>query len=187
MKFHTTPLQDAILIEQTPFEDERGYFARAWCADEFAAAGIETEFVQMNMSACAKAGTLRGMHYQTDAAPEAKLIRCVNGRIYDVMVDMRPNSPTYLKSWGVELTAENRLAAYIPPVFAHAYLALTDDAEVLYQVSAQYAPKHERGVRFDDPLLAIEWPIPVTSLSDKDKVWPDLTDQDIPLPDHMKR
>ncbi len=183
MQFHKTPLNDAILIQQAPFEDARGRFARAYCAEEFAAAGLPTGFVQMNMSVCVSAGTLRGLHYQTEPAPEGKLLRCVRGAVFDVMIDMRPDSSTFLKSWGVELTAENHLAVYVPPLFAHGYLALRDNTEVLYQVTAPYAPELERGVRYDDPILKADWPIPVTEVSEKDRSWPDLADQGIGPPE----
>jgi dTDP-4-dehydrorhamnose 3,5-epimerase len=186
MKFHTTPLADAMLIEQTPFGDERGIFARAYCAEEFTEAGLPTQFLQMNMSGCARAGTLRGLHYQSERAPEAKLLRCIRGAVFDVLVDMRRASPTYLKSWGVELSAQNRLAVYVPPLFAHGYLALEDDTEVLYQVTAPYAPEHELGVRYDDPMLAIDWPIAITEVSEKDRNWPDLSGQGFALPDNNK-
>jgi len=177
MKFEATPLPDAYVIAQEPFVDDRGFFARAYCADEFAQQGIDVSFVQMNMSGNNHRGTLRGLHYQSAEAPEAKLLRCIRGSVYDVMVDMRPDSPTYLRHFGVELTDENRLAVYVPPLFAHAYLALSDGAQVLYQVSAPYTPGTERGVRYDDPALSIAWPIDVTDLSDKDKAWPTLEEQ----------
>jgi len=177
MKFHPTPLADARLIEQEPRADERGFFARAYCADAFAAQGITSRFVQMNMSGNNRRGTMRGLHYQAEPAPEAKLLRCIRGAVYDVMVDMRPDSPTYLKHFGVELTEENRLAVYVPPLFAHGYLALTDGAHVLYQVSSPYTPDAERGVRYDDPALRIGWPIEVSDVSAKDRAWPTLREQ----------
>jgi dTDP-4-dehydrorhamnose 3,5-epimerase len=177
MKFTETPLKGAFVVEHEPRADDRGYFARAYCREELAAIGADYEFVQANMSGNAKAGTLRGLHYQDERAPEAKLLRCINGAVYDVIVDMRQGSQTYLQWFGVELTAENRKAILVPPLFAHAYLSLTDGAEVFYQTSHVYAPDAERGVRYDDPKLGITWPHPIVDVSDKDKLWPDLTEQ----------
>lgn len=174
MKFVETPLSGAFIVEQEPFSDARGYFARAYCKDELATVGADYEFVQANMSGNVSAGTLRGLHYQDETAPEAKFFRCINGAVFDVIVDMRPGSPTRYQWFGVELTAENRKALIVPPLFAHAYLSLTDGAEVFYQTSHAYAPGTERGVRWDDPGVGIKWPAPVTDISDKDRNWPDL-------------
>lgn len=174
MKFIETPLGGAFVVEQTPIQDDRGFFARAWCQREFADAGIHEDFVQMNMSGCVHSGTLRGLHYQSEEVPEAKFLRCVRGSIYDVIVDMRQDSPTFGKWHGITLSAENRTAIYVPPLFAHGYLSLTDDAQVIYQTSGFYAPQAERGVRFDDPFVAIKWPIAVTEISEKDRKWPDV-------------
>ena len=177
MKFTETPLKGAFVVEHEPRADDRGYFARAYCREELAEIGADYDFVQANMSSNAKAGILRGLHYQDERAPEAKFLRCINGAVYDVIVDMRPGSETYLQWFGVELSAENRKAILVPPLFAHSYLSLTDGAEVFYQTSHVYAPEAERGVRYDDPSLGIKWPRPILDVSPKDKAWPDLTEQ----------
>ncbi|MEO1206158.1 MAG: dTDP-4-dehydrorhamnose 3,5-epimerase [Pseudomonadota bacterium] len=174
MKFIETGLSGAFLVQQEPRSDDRGVFARAYCRDEFAAVGATYDFVQANMSRNSDAGTLRGLHYQDETAPEAKLLRCINGAVFDVIVDMRDNSETFGKWYGVELTAENRLAILIPPLFAHGYLSLTPGAEVFYQTSHAYAPGTEKGVRWDDPGIGIAWPAPVTEVSEKDRSWPDV-------------
>lgn len=174
MQFDPLPLAGAFLVSQEPRGDARGWFARAYCTREFAEAGIDVAFVQMNMSGNVARGTLRGLHYQDETAPEAKFLRCVRGAVFDVIVDMRPGSATYGQWYGVELSAANRLAIYMPPLFAHGYLSLTDDTEVLYQTSAYYAPGTECGVRWDDPGVGIDWPIEVTEVSGKDRAWPDL-------------
>jgi len=172
MIFHETSLKDAWLIEPELRGDARGSFARTMCRDEFAAHGLIADYVQQNMSVSALAGTIRGMHYQQPPFTEAKLVRCVRGAIVDIIVDLRGNSPTYLKHEKFELTAENHHQLYVPPGFAHAFQTLIDDIEVSYLVSAPYTPSAERGVRFSDPLLGIEWPRPVTTISDKDANWP---------------
>ena len=177
MKFTETPLKGAFIVEHEPRGDERGYFARAYCRDELQAVGADYDFVQANMSGNVNAGTLRGLHYQDETAPEAKFFRCVRGAVFDVIVDMRKGSETYLKWFGVELTADNKKALLVPPLFAHSYLSLTDDSEVFYQASHVYAPGAERGVRFDDPAIAIKWPAPVTDVSEKDRSWLDVTAQ----------
>ena len=172
MRFSETRLAGAFLVEPELRSDARGFFARTFCVDEFAAKGLATAFLQANVSFNHARGTLRGMHYQVAPAEETKLVRCTSGAIYDVIVDMRPESPTYLQHIGIELTAENRCALYVPRRFAHGYQTLVDGAEVLYQVDAVYAPAHERGLRYDDPRLGIEWPEPVTVISEKDRGWP---------------
>ena len=177
MKFTETPLKGAFVVEHEPRADDRGYFARAYCKDELAAIGADYEFVQANMSGNVNAGTLRGLHYQNETAPEAKFFRCIKGAVYDVIVDMRQGSETYLQWFGIELTAENRKALLVPPLFAHSYLSLSDGAEVFYQASHAYAPDAERGVRYNDPVVGIKWPHPITDVSDKDLKWPDLTEQ----------
>ncbi len=174
MKFHETPLKDAFVVDLDRFSDERGFFARTYCQREFEEAGIDETFVQMNLSGNVRAGTLRGLHYQDDTAPEAKFLRCISGAVFDVMVDMRPASPTYRRWFGVELTAASGRAVYVPPLFAHGYLALTDGAQALYQTSGFYAPGAECGVRFDDPSISIDWPIDIADVSQKDRNWPDL-------------
>ena len=176
MKFHETTLKDARLITLDQFGDERGMFARTMCADEFAAAGLVSGFVQQNMSISAEKGTVRGMHFQLPPYGEVKLVRCVRGSILDVIVDVRPDSPTFLKYEGFELSAANRHQLYVPQGFAHAFQTLTDDIEVSYLVSAAYTPEAERGLRWNDPVLDISWPLPVSVISDKDASWPLLED-----------
>lgn len=171
MKFTQTSLKDAFIIDLEEKPDHRGFFARTFCAQEFAEHGLKPTVAQCNLSFNHKKGTLRGMHYQIAPATETKLIRCTQGAIYDVIVDMRPESPTYLSHIGVELSAENRRALYVPEMFAHGYQALTDGAEVVYQVGEFYTPGYERGLLFDDPLLGISWPLAVTEISEKDRNW----------------
>ncbi|HEY9742003.1 MAG TPA: dTDP-4-dehydrorhamnose 3,5-epimerase [Coleofasciculaceae cyanobacterium] len=171
MIFTETKLKGAFIIDLENREDDRGFFARSFCAKEFEDHGLKPTVAQCNLSFNHKKGTLRGMHYQVPPAAETKLIRCTQGAIYDVIVDMRPESPTYLAHIGVELTAENRRALYVPELFAHGYQALTDGAEVGYQVGEFYTPGYERGLRYNDPILAIEWPTEVTVISEKDAAW----------------
>jgi dTDP-4-dehydrorhamnose 3,5-epimerase len=155
-------------------EDERGFFARAWCRDEFAQAGLSTDIVQCNVSFNHHQGTIRGMHYQTAPHEEVKLVRCTRGAVYDVIIDLRPESKTYMSWIGVELTAENRRMIYVPEGFAHGYQTLCDDVETFYQVSAFYTPGAEQGIRWDDPAFAIEWPEPKEIvISEKDRSWPE--------------
>jgi dTDP-4-dehydrorhamnose 3,5-epimerase len=170
--FTETPLAGAFVLDLEKRGDDRGFFARTFCQNEFTDHGLEPVVAQCNLSWNARAGTLRGMHYQLPPAAETKLVRCTAGAIYDVIVDLRPESPTYLQHFGVELTAENRRALYVPAIFGHGYQALTDGAEVTYQVGEFYTPGAERGLRHDDPALGIEWPIPVTEISEKDASWP---------------
>lgn len=172
MKFVETGLAGAYVIELEHREDERGFFARTFCRNEFEEHGLNPDVAQCNLSYNFKKGTLRGMHYQVPPATEVKLVRCVHGAIFDVIVDLRRDSPTYLQHVGVELSSANRAALYVPEMFGHGYQALTDDAEVVYQVSEFYAPGTERGIRYDDPRLGIAWPMPVSVISDKDASWP---------------
>lgn len=172
MRFDPTPLAGALLVALEPRADARGMFARAFCAREFAAQGLETSFVQSNISANAHAGTVRGLHFQRGPHAEVKLVRCVKGAIYDLVVDMREDSPTYLRWFGAELSEQNGLMMYVPRGFAHGYQALTDGATTFYMVSAYYEPASESGLRFDDPRLSIAWPRPVADVSDKDAQWP---------------
>jgi dTDP-4-dehydrorhamnose 3,5-epimerase len=171
MIFTETKIKGAFIIDLEPRGDHRGAFSRAFCSKEFEAQGLTSNFVQTNYTVTYKKGTLRGLHYQVAPACEAKLIRCVKGAIYDFIVDLRPESPTYLQSFGVELTAENRRSFYFPEMCAHGYQALTDDAEAIYQASAFYTPECERGVRYNDPAFKIELPTPVTEISEKDSSW----------------
>ena len=172
MIFTPTPLANAFIIGLEPHADERGCFARAFCAKEFAEQGLVTEYVQANLSTNTQAGTVRGMHYQRHPYSEVKLVRCVVGIIYDVIVDLRQDSPTYLQWFGAELSQDNGLMMYVPQGFAHGYQALTAGATAHYMVSAYYAPDAEGGLRYDDPALNINWPIPVTDVSPKDARWP---------------
>ena len=172
MIFTETPLDGAFTIGLEKREDARGYFARAFCASEFAAQGLETAYVQANLSLNKKTGLVRGMHFQRGADAEVKLVRCVSGAIYDVIIDNRPESPTYLEWFGAELSEENGLMMYVPRGFAHGYQSLTDGATAFYMVSAAYAPGAEGGLRFDDPAIGIQWPMAVTDHSDKDGKWP---------------
>lgn len=172
MIFTETPLAGAWTIGLQRHEDERGHFARAFCAREFAEHGLETEYVQANLSHNVQAGLVRGMHFQTGDAAEVKLVRCVSGAIFDVIVDNRPDSPTYLQWFGAELSAENGLMMYVPRGFAHGYQSLTDGAMAHYMVSAYYTPGVEGGLRHDDPAIGIAWPRPVTDISAKDAIWP---------------
>lgn len=176
MIFTPTGLDGAVVLDLELREDDRGLFARTFCRSEFTTQGLEPLVEQCNLSFNHKAGTLRGMHYQVAPATEAKLVRCTAGAIVDQIVDVRPGSPTYLQAYAVELTAANRRALYVPPMFAHGYLTLVDDAEVSYQVSEAYTPGTERGLRHDDPALGLTWPVPVAVLSDKDASWPLLED-----------
>ena len=178
MIFQQTQLVDARLVELQPRVDERGFFARAWCSREFAEAGLDMQVAQINLSGSKERGTLRGLHYQLPPAAEAKFVRCIQGTILDVIVDIRPDSPTYLKWQGFELSAENRMALYVPHGFAHGFQSLTDDVELIYLASAFYSPELERGVRFDDPAVAVEWPMEPTVLSEKDGSWPDYSPSD---------
>jgi len=171
MQFIETKLKGAFVIDLEQRQDSRGFFARTFCAKEFVDHGLKPTVAQCNLSFNHKAGTLRGMHYQIPPATETKLVRCTHGAIYDVIIDMRPDSPTYKSHFGVELTAENRRALYVPELFAHGYQALTDGAEVVYQVGEFYTPGYEQGLRYDDPAFNIQWPMPVTVISEKDAAW----------------
>jgi dTDP-4-dehydrorhamnose 3,5-epimerase len=172
MRFIETELKGAFILELEERSDDRGFFARTFCAKEFADHGLKPSVAQCNLSFNHRAGTLRGMHFQVPPAAETKLVRCTRGAIHDVIVDLRPGSPTYLRHVAIELTADNRRQLYVPEMFAHGYQALTDGAEVAYQVGESYTPGCERGIRYDDPLLGIRWPAPVTVLSPKDAAWP---------------
>jgi len=172
MKFTETKLQGAFVLELEPRSDNRGFFSRTFCQQEFETHGLNPNVAQVNLSFNEKAGTLRGLHYQVPPATEAKLFRCIRGAIYDVIVDMRHESPTYLQHFGIELSASNHLALYVPEMFAHGYQALQAGTEVLYQVSEFYTPGVEKGLRFDDPALNISWPTEVTVISEKDQSWP---------------
>ena len=171
MEFRETKLQGAFIVALEPRQDHRGFFSRTFCAKEFEAHNLNPTVAQCNLSFNYTKGTLRGMHYQLSPATETKFIRCTKGAIYDVIIDMRPESETYLQHIGVELSEENRLALYVPEMFAHGYQALTDNTEIIYQVSEFYTPNRERGLRYDDPALGIEWPLPISEISEKDANW----------------
>ena len=173
MIFEATNLEGAYVLKLREHADERGSFARAYCQRAFAEHGLESVMVQANVSLNHKAGTLRGMHYQVAPSEEAKLVRCTRGSIVDVIVDLRPASPTFLEYLAVELSAANRHALYVPPMCAHGFLTLEDDTEVSYLVSAFYDPSSERGVRYDDDAFGIAWPRSVAVISPKDASWPD--------------
>lgn len=171
MRFTETQLPGAFILDLEPHQDQRGLFARTFCTTEFLAHGLNPQVMQCNLAVTHTQGTIRGLHYQVAPATEVKLIRCIRGAIYDVIVDMRPDSPTYLSYIGIELSAGNQRSLYVPELFAHGYQTLTDDVEILAQVSQIYTPGAERGIRYDDPAIDIEWPLPITEISQKDAAW----------------
>jgi dTDP-4-dehydrorhamnose 3,5-epimerase len=173
MKFHPSPLLGAYTIEPEKRGDDRGFFARVFCENEFSQIGLARKFVQVNNSLSAKKGTLRGMHYQLPPRAEVKVVRCIRGALWDAILDLRPDSPTFGKSFGAELSAENRLMMYVPQGFAHAILTLTEDTEAFYLVNEFYGPEQERGVRWNDPIFNVSWPIDPVEVSAKDAKWPD--------------
>jgi dTDP-4-dehydrorhamnose 3,5-epimerase len=172
MTFVETRVQGAFIIDLERRADQRGYFARAWCKQEFEAHGLTARITQVNVSQNAHKGTLRGMHYQAHV-PEAKVVSCTKGSIHDVVLDLRRDSPTYLLWAAVQLTAENRRMLYVPEGVAHGFQTLSDDTELLYFMSEFYVPEYARGVRYDDPAFGIVWPLQVTTISDADRAWPD--------------
>ncbi len=173
MKFSPTALAGACIIDIEPVPDERGFFARSWCREEFARHGLNPDLAQCSISFNKKRGTLRGMHYQAKPHEETKVVRCTRGSIYDVIVDLRPESSTFRKWIAVELSADNRRMLYIPAGLAHGFQSLTDDTEVFYQISTPYHPESARGVRWDDSAFGIEWPVTERVISDKDRQYPD--------------
>ena len=173
MIFHETKLAGVFEICLDPRNDERGFFARTWCQNEFANHGLNPRLVQCNVSFNIKKGTLRGMHYQETPYPEAKLVRCTQGKIYDVALDLRPKSPTYKQWCGTVLSAENRRMLFVPEGCAHGFLTLADNTEVFYQMSEFYHPDLSRGVRFDDPAFQIAWPDKIEVISDRDRMHPE--------------
>src|SRR5580700_6174523 len=175
MRFVATPLEGAWIVQLQPHQDCRGLFARTYCAQEFGDQSLVNSFVQCNTSWNVRKGTIRGLHYQLPPSSEVKLVRCTAGALLDVIVDLRPSSPTYLQSDSVELAAGNRLALYVPESFAHGFQTLEDSTEVHYQMSAFYAPKLGRGLRYDDPKLGLNWPLSVSSISAQDLSWPFLS------------
>ena len=173
MIFQQIPLAGAFVIDVEPHEDERGFFARTYCQEEFEANGLDPTVVQASISFNRQRGTLRGMHYQAPPHEEIKVVRCTAGAIYDVIIDLRPHSQTFIQWHGVTLSAENRTMLYIPGGFAHGFLTLEDNTEVLYQMSEFYYPDSARGVRWDDPAFGIDWPAHPTTMSDRDRSYPD--------------
>lgn len=171
MRFTETKLAGAYIVDISPHEDERGFFARTFDAKLLEEHGMNPVIAQANMSYNRRKGTLRGMHMQVAPALESKFVRCVRGALYDVIIDMRPDSATYLEHIGVELTADNRRALFVPESFAHGFQTLADETDAFYEVSQFYTPGTERGLRHDDPAFGIEWPLPVSTISEKDASW----------------
>ena len=173
MTFLETSLQGAFVVRVQRFEDHRGFFARTWCRREFEAQGLVARLAQCDISFNRRKGTLRGMHYQAVPFQEAKLVRCTRGSLYDVIIDLRPRSPTYMKHAGAELSADNRDALYVPEGFAHGFQTLEDDTEVFYQMTEFYAPEYGRGIRWNDPAFGIQWPDSQPTILDRDNSYPD--------------
>lgn len=175
MRITPTSIAGAVILDLETRADDRGFFARIFCAEEFATAGLNTRIAQSNMSRSLRRGTMRGLHRQIEPDGESKLVRCPRGAIFDVCVDMREESPTYLQWVGVRLDEENGRMLYVPERCAHGFLTLEDDTVAVYDASVPYAPASVRGVRFDDPAIGIDWPIDVTVISEQDRRWPLLT------------
>ena len=174
MIFTETTLKDAYIVEPEKYKDERGYFARVFCENEFKNIGLKLNMVQSNISLSQRKGTIRGLHYQADPYSEVKLIRCIRGSIFDVIIDLRPNSSTYKQWFGLELNSSRSQMLLIPENFAHGYQSLVDHTEIFYQVSEFYTPDAERGIRWDDSAFKIKWPeMDNPIISEKDKSWPD--------------
>ncbi len=169
MIFTETPLKGAYLLDLDRREDDRGFFARTWCEQEATALGLNPHIAQCNVSFNRRKGGVRGMHFQLPPHAEARLVRCTMGVIHDVIIDLRPDSPTFLQSWSVVLSSENRRAVYLPEGFAHGFQSLEENTETFYQMSAAYAPEANVGVRWDDPAFAIQWPLPATEISQRDR------------------
>ena len=176
MKFTETKIHGVFVIELEKHEDDRGWFARAWCCEEFAVHGLPTDLAQTNLSHNAQRGTVRGMHFQTAPHAEAKLVRCVAGAVHDIALDLRPESPTFKQSVATELSADNGRAVFLPEGIAHGFQTLTDDATLFYQMSAPYAPEFARGVRWDDAAFQIEWPIAEAIVCEHDLAFPIFTE-----------
>jgi dTDP-4-dehydrorhamnose 3,5-epimerase len=174
--FTETKLKGAFIIEPEKHEDDRGFFARSWCQKEFQAHHLNPRIVQCNISFNKMKGTLRGMHYQASPFAEAKLVRCTAGALYDVIIDLRPDSPTYKQHIGEVLSAANYKMFYVPEGFAHGFQTLEDNTEILYQMSEFYSPQHARGVRYNDPAFGIKWMIADPVIVDRDLNYPDFTD-----------
>lgn len=171
MIFTETALQGAFVVDLEPREDARGFFSRMFCQEEFAAHGLNPTIIQANVAHNLVRGTLRGMHFQYPPAGESKIVQCTKGAILDIIVDLRPESPTYLRSFSAELSESNMSSLYIPERFAHGYQTLADDTRTSYVVGTVYTPAAEGGLPFDDPRLGLDWPLPVASISDKDQTW----------------
>jgi dTDP-4-dehydrorhamnose 3,5-epimerase len=177
MIFRSTLLEGAWLIQPERRCDRRGFFARTWCRDEYAAMNLDVDIAQQSISYNRRRGTLRGLHFQRPPHQETKIVRCSRGAIWDVILDLRPGSPSYLRSQAFELSVENQASLYIPKGMAHGYQTLTDDAEVSYQMSVPFSPHAAAGFRFDDPTFAIALPLSITEMSDRDREWPDFRDE----------
>lgn len=173
MRFEETALPGVFVIELERHEDDRGWFARSWCREEFAAHGLPTELTQCNLSHNQRRGTLRGMHWQADPHGEAKLIRCVSGAAFDVAIDLRPDSPAYRQVFSTEISEANGRAVFLPEGIAHGFQSLNDETTLLYQMSSSYVPEAARGLRWNDPLFSIDWPLPDPIMSERDRSYPD--------------
>ena len=173
MLFTETKLKEAYIIEPEKLEDERGFFARTWCRREFSERGLNPRLAQCSISFNSKRGTLRGMHYQLPPHEEVKLVRCTRGGIYDVIIDLRPYSPTFKQWFSAELTANNRRMVYVPEAFAHGFQTLSDETEVAYYISEFYAPEYARGIRWNDPAFGVQWPLEARIISQKDQSYAD--------------
>jgi len=185
MLFTETTLRGAFIVDLEPIEDDRGYFARAFCKHEFEAHGLNTVIAQANVAYNTRSGTVRGMHFQYPPAAESKFVRCTRGAILDAIVDLRPESETYLQHVAVELSAGSGRALYVPERFAHGYQTIEDETETSYLVGEFYSPENEGGLPYDDLRLGLEWPLPVTELSDKDRSWRPLAEVEDDLRDRM--
>jgi dTDP-4-dehydrorhamnose 3,5-epimerase len=173
VKYTGTSIGGVFLVDLQPVDDDRGFFARTFCEDEFLRHGLEPHFAQSSIAFSKRRGTLRGMHFQREPHAEVKLVRCTRGAVYDVVIDLRPHSPTYLHWFAAELSAANRRMLYVPHGLAHGYLTLEDETEISYQMSAPYHPEAAAGVRWDDPAFGIHWPIDVTVIAERDRSYPD--------------
>ncbi len=180
MIFTPTPLDGAWLVDLERHEDDRGFFARTWCAREFAARGLDPQLAQCSLSYNRRRGTLRGMHWQAAPHEEVKLVRCVRGAIWDVIIDLRPDSPDYTRHYGVELSAATGRALWVPRGFAHGFVTLENDTEIFYQMTDFYAPEAARGVRWNDPAFGIEWPVANPEMNERDATYPDFVPERSP-------
>lgn len=186
MQFRETTIPGAFLIDLEPRRDERGFFARAWCEEELAEHGLCNRVVQCNIGHSEHAGTVRGLHWQCEPHAEVKVVRCTQGAIFDVIVDVRPESPAFGRHVSTELSAANHQLLYIPPGVAHGYQTLTDRAEIFYQASEVYVPAASRGLRYNDPTLGIYWPLEVSVIAPRDLEWPDFAGGEVPLANHVE-